>query len=128
MELDELCKHHAKPFWRSNIELMTGKISEDTRWCNYGQVHAWDHEAEWMDADKAEPHVKDLPYATGYIPKEIQVYSSVSQDHANKLAVEARQYMMAKIDFSLIEERHGSLFYPEHLAAILSGKVNPFRD
>jgi len=128
MEVDELCRHHAKPHWRSNIDLMTGKISEDTRWCNYGQVHVWDHKADWMDADKAEPHVDEYPYAGGYIPKEIVVYSSVSQDHANKLAVEARQYLMGKLDFSLIVEKHGGLFYPEHLTAILRGEVNPFRD
>jgi len=131
VELDLLAQSYAKSYWKSTIDVMTGAISDNPESnfyrCDRGERHEWNHEGEWMDADNFLPHVEDYPYRSGYIPNHLEVYSSVSQEHADKLAVEARQYLMHKIDFSLIVNDRG-LHYPEHLSMILNGEVNPFKD
>ena len=107
---------------------MTGEIAEDDRF-GYGIRHEWDHEGDWMQADQIESSCVDqFPYYNGYIPRELHAYSSQSQEHANKLAIEARQFLIRKIDFSLVKDVFGQLHYPERLSMILCGELNPFKE
>lgn len=107
--LDELCQHTAKAFWFSTISVMTGELQMDMRF-DRGIRYHWSHNCAWLQADTIR--VDQYPYSTGYIPGNLNVYSSQSQEHADKLAVESHQYLMKNIDFSLIQEKHGGLFYP----------------
>lgn len=127
VKVDEICDSKAKPFWMSTISVLSGELKA----CRFhpefdrGQRFHWSHNCDWLNADSifSGNNVASYPYAhSGFIPQDLHVYSSQSQEHADTLAAEARQYLMRKIDFSLIEQKHGGLFYPIHLSEKLHNK------
>ena len=77
----------AKEYWRTTINLVTGKITEG----NNSMGWALPEQRVGNGSD-----MNEIPYkGTGYVP-DVYFVSFVSREHANKLAIEARQEFLRK--------------------------------
>jgi len=89
----------AKRLWRTDINLITGRIE------NYEtERYGWATPEQRVGPSTNMSHI---PYVTGFVPTTVYFESFVSQEHANKLAVEGRQEFLRRIDPSLLKQREG---------------------
>lgn len=97
--LDEFQDMVAKLYWRSEIDPLTGEIFQENE--EFGFVPRYDlakpNERERKFGLKYELNEEYPLPNTGYIGHTLSAESYVSQEHANKLVVEARQKLLAKI-------------------------------
>ncbi len=73
--------------YQARIKVYDGHIDSE----NYGSLY------EWVDENaRTEQSAAEYPLENGYYPDDLYLKSFVSQEHAEKLAVEARQGLLRR--------------------------------
>jgi len=100
--VDEQDEKIARQYWVSFIDPISGEIEHNNPLYFPGPRYQW---ATPNQKTGRCDNINDFPYSTGYIPNQITFTSFISQEHADKLAIEARQEFIRKIDLNLVEDR-----------------------
>lgn len=107
----------ARKYWRAEINPVTGNLKEGSSYASW--VEDKDKEFSWCWAapsERAYTKMADENISLTVslieggedsvcIPNRLLVNSFVSQDHANKVAIEKRQEFLRKVDINKIEEK-----------------------
>lgn len=116
--IDKYAVQKAVPHWMATINIITGELLKDdatnTRYKFNERVdYEWESET-WMNPDVFERAIQNIPYVkSGYVPKEIHVFSRVSQEAARNLALAAWEAFSKRVDVTKLKEQTsgGGWFY-----------------
>lgn len=91
----------AKQYWTADIDVLTGELKPGWTSKVVDPVYAWVEKSEMGSVRFADEYPLKT---TGYIPQSMNATSYVSEEHAQKLAIEAHQSLMRRIDVSKIRK------------------------